>query len=560
MSVRTLLARILFHGLLVAALLFAPTTILLADNGNAKQPGGNLVAKARGKSDSVTLEAPGNCRLILLYGSATDRAVETARRAAQSFQAKHGNTCLKVIWVRGDAGEVYISRFSARQTCPHCGGTDFTDQELSATAAALRTMLTDERNNENTSAARRRKIDRMLAQISESRLEGMSPAQKARQIRPVVRNISTDQIRSLRKTVRHDSARYACTNQTCLRSRFTWREYKGNLDSLLKRHDDGRKIKCYRQVLVIYHGDKKVNTTKMLRWIQTNINLPVNRLVLWSCYGSKQINAVSLNKYFEKQNNLRSKDKSKIPCQCQCIPEVYTAENLTLTDDLPQVIRPMIDAQKKRIAELDQRIRNRGANEDTISDMRTELGKMQQVEAWLKARLAKIKAKPESTARTTGLSMPLGINEDYATLVLQAPNRLFRRYTGDGQIENDLKKQSLFDGARIEINRELAILGILSEYEQLDQEGSGDTPTGAAADNKKKPAAGTDDPHTGKKQASSRTPEKIRKLIDDELAKRHHWQSQPESIERSASLRLINSAIDRLQRELNAAEAAEQAK
>ncbi len=567
---------------LLLVLMILPVSLASAADGKGN-PGQNhqLVARAQGANNRVDIEDTVTCRLIMVYGGSRDKALETARRGAQSFQASHDhNECLRVVWVgAGNVGDAYISKPVDTMTCPHCGQGDFYDQERDHTLEHLRTTLQQLRVRAGNNQQLLQQINALAERISPGELKRLTPAAKTQRAQEVINALPKTLREELRESLKQGAKALTCQNHECRRVRYRWVRLTGSaMQTALKRDDEGRKIQCYTQALAIYHGEKKGNTESVLRWIKSNIKMPLNRLILWSCYGSRQINAASLADYFANQNQLIAKNRKDLPCACQCSPEVYTAEDLILSNDMPQVVQNWIDEKRQAIQTLERQIVSgtnpRGMDQDTVRSWKEQLSKMKKAKAWLLARLEKARQENNPGLRTTGLSMPLGIDEDYTRLILQAPTLHFRRYTGDGGMQKKVSSNSLFHGVPITVNRKLAAHGIRSEYRRLkDEDSHDDAVQPAAPDDASSPpteelqpteenqpaepepgATSLPDSHPPYSGPSAR---ELREKITQKEAEKRRWESAPSGRERTANLNLIESDLTRLQKQLSDAETAE---
>ncbi len=175
-------------------------------------------------------------------------------------------------------------------------------------------------------------------------------------------------------------------------------KYKGvkswTIKKAMAQCDDGTKIDCFSEVMVIYHGERKQTTKDVLKWLLRYTKVPIERLILWSCYGSEQINAKTLGKYMSTM----AKRFAKTPL-CPGGPEVFTGANFEPSPE---------DAA--------------GLKEKDLKKIR-------------------------------GRSMPLGIDPDGTNMKLLTPTTTFKRYSLDGEeiVEGEEKDvEELFDGVPIE--------------------------------------------------------------------------------------------------------------
>ena len=176
---------------------------------------------------------------------------------------------------------------------------------------------------------------------------------------------------------------------------------------------DGEDIDCYSEVLLIYHGTKKQTTKNALKWLEKNTKAPIKKLVLWSCWGSRKIDAKTVKPILKTMAKRAAKNED-----CDCDMEIFTSNNVKPTEAMVAHIK----SKSKR-----KKIMNQLA----------------------------------------GFSTPLGIYKNASNMVLTAPELKFKKYTYDGkkvQLQEGVESNELFGGVPIRVDTALTDRGFAKEF------------------------------------------------------------------------------------------------
>ena len=186
--------------------------------------------------------------------------------------------------------------------------------------------------------------------------------------------------------------------------------------------DEGRRIDCFSEVLVLYHGG---NTNTVLNRIM-RYAAPMETLYLWSCYGSENIDfkGKELTKFIQTMKKRREAIIDKTGSETCCGPLcIYTAADLD---------------KKKAIEKLDK-----------LTDNPIE--KKRQV--YERAKKIVETSKPsEQFAVPLGIKGPIGEGKKRSyELLLYAPFRMLRRYCVEtGKEEKAKAYKAIFTDVPVE--------------------------------------------------------------------------------------------------------------
>lgn len=203
-----------------------------------------------------------------------------------------------------------------------------------------------------------------------------------------------------------------------------WKRKSGyKLKNMLTRDLKQRRIHCFSEVLVLYHGDKPGNTDKVLKLIarytertsdqsSAKYTVPIETLYLWSCYGSKNIDFKDgvLPEFIQTMGKRREAIIEKTGSETCCRPLcIYTAADL----------------DKKRAIEKLEKLTD---DPDTARSG-----------AYKAAKEIVENSKPsEQFAVPLGIEGPKGKKKSYE-LLLYAPFRMLRRYCVETDKEEKAK-------------------------------------------------------------------------------------------------------------------------
>jgi len=186
-----------------------------------------------------------------------------------------------------------------------------------------------------------------------------------------------------------------------------WARKSGyKLKNMLTRDLKERRIHCFSEVLVLYHGGEPGNTKEVLSLIDrytegSKSSSPIETLYLWSCYGSQNIDFKDpvLTEFIQTMGKRREAIIEETGSETCCRPLcIYTAADLD---------------KKKAIKKLDKLTDNRIKKRRLVYELAKKIVK---------------NSKPsEQFAVPLGIEGPKGKKKSYE-LLLYAPFRMLRRY------------------------------------------------------------------------------------------------------------------------------------
>ena len=140
----------------------------------------------------------------------------------------------------------------------------------------------------------------------------------------------------------------------------------------------GRKIDCFSDVLVFYHGEGRIGTGTsvsassyvtgdVLNFLGQLCRAPIRRLVLWSCWGSDKVEVTGRLK--NKFKTFKKKMAARGEPDCKCELCVYTAPSFKVNQAV-QAVRN----EKARYQGLEQETKRLGKDELARSLSEYQLG------------------------------------------------------------------------------------------------------------------------------------------------------------------------------------------